>query len=485
VVFHDAQVGGSLVMSGATFTGRNGVAVRADRLRVQGGLFCRNRFSTTGQLRLHGVEIGGPIDLTGGSLSNPGGQALSLDSARVAGGVFCRAPFSAVGEMILLGAHIGGQLDLTGGTFSNPTGDALSLDSARIAGSVVCGEGFSASGVVRMIGAEIGGQLALTGGTFSNPTGDALVCDRARIVGSVLCGEGFSASGVVRMLGAEIGGQLNLTGCQLSNPGAVALVAEHADIDTFVFIKGNDGSSGGINLTGAHIRYLRDSPAAWQSYQRIALLDLTYDRISYRGWPTEHRLSWLRKAGTHENQPYEQLAATLRAQGLERDARKILIAKHTQQRRQQPWRIRMPALLFGALLAYGYRPLQRTLPLLVALYVLGAVLLYQARHDGAVIATRVPVHTAAAAASVPANGQPPQPIVATKHCPPDYSCFSPLAYTADVLIPLVNTHQTDYWTVISKHGDGVVIWYIRLAPALGWILSTAAALGFTGLIRRD
>lgn len=68
----------------------------------------------------------------------------------------------------------------------------------------------------------------------------------------------------------------------------------------------------------------------------------------------------------------------------------------------------------------------------------------------------------------------------------DYPSFSPLAFTADALIPLVNTHQTDFWAVSgsTQAGRGAIL-YSRLAAISGWFLTTAAALGFTGLIRRD
>jgi hypothetical protein len=480
-----ADIGGALALTGGEFHNSGGVALSLNRARIGLGVFGREGFAASGEVRMLGVTIGGQLGFAGGKFNNPGGDALSLDGAKIDLGVFCGDGFTANGEVRMVGAEIGGALALAGGKFNNPSADALSLDRARIIGSVFCGDGFTANGEVRMLGAEIKGQLALAGGKFNNPGGHALSLGHARITGSIFCGGGFIASGIVSIVGAEIGGHLDLTDGQLGSPGRVALSAEHAQIDSLIFAKAGDGSSGEIDLTGAHIRYLQDHPAAWRPFGKVSLLDLTYDRVTYGDWTSKQRIQWLKMAGTHQNQPYEQLASTLRAQGHERYARKILIAKHTQQRRQQPWRTRMPGLLFGALLAYGYRPLQRTLPLLFALYVVGAFwLLPQARDAHAVIATRVPVHTTTVVAPSP-TGQPAQPITATKHCPADYPCFSPWAYTLDVLVPLVNTRQTDYWTVVSRHGDQGAIWYIRLAPALGWILSTAAALGFTGLIRRD
>jgi hypothetical protein len=437
------------------------------------------------QVALRDVKVGGNLMLSGATLTGSDGVAMRADRVRVAGGVFCGDGFSATGGVRLIGADIGGQLELTGGRLSNPDGNALIADGIRVAGDVFCGDGFSATGEVRLIGADIGGQLDLSNGRLSNPDGHALIADGIRVAGEVFCGDGFSATGEVRLVQADISSQLDLTDGRFSNADGYALSIERADIGTLLFAATGMERGGSCNLLGAHISYLEDRPTAWQAFGRIQLLDLTYDRINYANWTTKQRLEWLRRAGRHQNQPYEQLASVLRAQGHEREARRVLIAKHTQQRLAQPWYTRFSALFFGGLLAYGYRPLQRTVPLLLGLYLLGAFLLLpQARDHHAVIATRVPVHTTT---TVPAGatGQPPQPIAATKHCPADYPCFSSWAYTLDVLIPLVNTHQTDYWTIISKPGDRGAIWYIRLAPALGWILSTAAALGFTGLIRRD
>jgi hypothetical protein len=532
VVLYDAEIAGSLILIGGTLTGRGGVALGADRVRVVGGVFCSDGFSAKGTVRLAGASIGGQLNLSGSTVSNPGGVAVFADQAQIAGGVFCEEHFSAAGlirldgadigllslngatlsnpddvafsadqarigsvfcgkgfsatgEIRLLDVDIGGPLVLTGGTFSNPGGDAISVDRALVAAGVFCREGFTATGAVRLPGAQIGGNLELSGGAFSNPEGFALYADRMQVSGSVFCRSGFVATGKVELNGATIVDLLDLAGGSFSNPSGYAVSAERATIGTLAFTKSGMNSGGKISLLGAHAGYLEDRPDAWQPYGSLQLLDLTYDRINHADWTVAQRLEWLKKAAAHQNQPYEQLAATLRAQGHEREARRILIAKHTQQRRAQPWYTRFPGLLFGGLLAHGYRPLQRTVPLLLALYLLGAFLLLpQARAHHAVIATRVPVHAVTTAPSV-AAGQASQPIVAAAHCPSDYPCFSPWAYTLDVLVPLVNTHQTDYWTVISKHGDRGAIWYIRLAPALGWILSTAAALGFTGLIRRD
>jgi len=77
------------------------------------------------------AHIGGQINCTGGQFSNPGGVALNADSLTVDGGMFCGEGFSATGEVRLPGAHIGVQLSCTGGQFSNPDGTALNTDGLQ------------------------------------------------------------------------------------------------------------------------------------------------------------------------------------------------------------------------------------------------------------------------------------------------------------------------------------------------------------------
>jgi hypothetical protein len=172
-----------------------------------------------------------------------------------------------------------------------------------------------------------------------------------------------------------------------------------------------------------------------------------------------------------------------------------MVAKNRRRRNQQTWYRQIPEYLFDWLLVYGYHPLQRTLPALALLYLLGTLLVFPAARDHhAIIATRAAIHqststsgtaTGGGATPPPSSAQQP-PVTATATCPSDYPCFSAWAFTADALIPLINTHQTDFWAVSgsAKAGRWALL-YSRLAATSGWFLTTAAALGFTGLIRRD
>ncbi len=50
-----------------------------------------------------------------------------------------------------------------------------------------------------------------------------------------------------------------------------------------------------------------------------------------------------------------------------------------------------------------------------------------------------------------------------------------------MLVPVVNLQTQEDWTVV----EGWVSWFMRAEILLGWVLSTLAVLGFSGLVRKD
>ena len=72
------------------------------------------------------------------------------------------------------------------------------------------------------------------------------------------------------------------------------------------------------------------------------------------------------------------------------------------------------------------------------------------------------------------------------HLPADYPEFNSFVYSVDTFLPIVDLHQENYWL---PRGDGDWGWFFRLYLwlhiAVGWLLSTVAVFGLTGLIRKD
>ena len=219
-----AHIGGQLSFSGAQLTNPGGAALTADGLQVDGGIFCKpaagRPFTATGEVRLVGAHIG-DLSFDGATLTNPGGAALRADRLQVDGGMYCRAvdggrPFTAMGDVRLVGAHIG-DLGFNGATLTNERGPALTADRLYVDGAMLCqpvaGRPFTARGEVRLGGAHIG-QLSFSGAQLTNPGGAALTADGLHVNGLVTCspadGRPFTARGEIRLRGAHIGGQLFL-----------------------------------------------------------------------------------------------------------------------------------------------------------------------------------------------------------------------------------------------------------------------------------
>lgn len=148
--------------------------------------------------------------------------------------------------------------------------------------------------------------------------------------------------------------------------------------------------SGVADLRRAAIGVL-ETPAATLGL-RTRLAGLTYtDLDPDPDPPVKQRLRWLeRDPDGYHPQPYEQLAAYYRANGHDREARRVLLAKRRVHRDHAsnagldgPWKQlvaglrRIPGLIIDALAGYGYAP-GRAFAWLITTLVFGTLLLYSA-----------------------------------------------------------------------------------------------------------
>lgn len=106
VALTDARITGQLEFTGARLTNPGGQALTADRLVVEGSIFCREGFQAEGEISLAGARITGELGFVGARLINPGGTALNCVNAE-AGSLWLRAGFAADGEVDLSGARVG------------------------------------------------------------------------------------------------------------------------------------------------------------------------------------------------------------------------------------------------------------------------------------------------------------------------------------------------------------------------------------------
>lgn len=477
-VFLAASVAGSLFLSGSRVPGFIG-----DRMTCSGGLFLRDKFSSVGEIRLLGARIGGNLDCDDAAFDGKDGGALSADRADIKGGVFLRKDFSATGEVRLLGARIGGNLECNGATFDGKDGDALSADGAEIKGDVFL-NGFSATGEVRLLGARIGGNLECIGSGFVGENG------------------GLSADGI------DIAGSLILR--ELKTP------LSHA------------------SFSSAHVGQLIDDMASWGD--GLILDGFAYDAIA-GGAPTDAttRLAWLKKQRrTHHGspdanndfrpQPWQQLIKVLRAMGHMEDARQIAIAREEHLRTigkigETPaawptWKKSIYRPLsrglhwaFGFLIGYGYRPLRMVLLMALVWLACGTFYWYAATEGvmapGNPLVFDHPRYEHCRPDYIPGLGQASaRPKAGNWYvCPElsgEYTTFSPLVYSLDLILPLVDLQQDRDWAPIIptpkekwheelghltlNHWTRFAVWFEIL---FGWVASLLLVAVLSGLTNRD
>jgi len=507
-----AQIGGDLACGRAKLDGKDGAALSADGAVIKGSVFLNKGVSATGTVRLLGAQIGGTLSCGGSKLDGKDGDALSADRAVIRGSVHLTPGFTSSGKVRLQGAHIDGNLQCTGAHLDGKHGDALSADRAVIKGSVFLNKGFSATGTVRLLGAQIGSNLECDGAKLDGKSGYALFANRVAIKGNVLLNDGFTVTGEVRLLGAQIGGNLECQSATFSSNTGGTFSADGMTVKGSFFFKSLKKPADRVSLASASVGRLIDDTAAWGN--ELVLDGFVYEHIG-GGAPTDAstRLKWLRNqpedhrtAASFRPQPWKQLQHVLRNMGHTEDARQVAIALEdhlyaTHQIGQTPqewpaWK-RIPYrstaqgmhAVFGGLMGYGYRPMR------LAVWMVGVWLVCAAMYW---------------AAALQGVMRPSNPLVFQKYptctsnwylcaeLPEEYTGFSPLMYSLDVLLPVVNLQQEQDWAPLIptpkaawykelfchwtfKHVVRLFVWF---EIVFGWVASLLLVAVLSGLTKR-
>ncbi len=448
---------------------------------------------------------------------------LVAEGATIAGSAFLTG-IRATGRLSFAHAAIGGQVALNAAELRG-----LTAQGARIGASAYLraadGTAFVCDGEASLSGAEIAGQLACDGARFRNPGGIALTLQGARIAGDVLFRDQgalpFHAEGEVRLSGARIGGQLDCSCAEFDNPGGHALSAQRMQVGAEFFWQNVAVPAGRLHLPSAQVGDLVDDLASWPGDERTYLDGFTYDRIT-RGAPTDAatRLAWLarvaRKDGRFLPQPYGQCARVLHAMGHEAEARRIMEEQARlkgQARRRAALaaaatpRQRLAARLrngfdYGwdaaahAVIGYGYAPF-RSLYWIAGLILIAAALAQAAWTEGSMAPANDLVAASESWQSVLAQDCLPRPFPGCVQNPAavwnaadgtgvDWETFQPLAWGADLVVPVPDFGQTATWSPSSGRGFwGFTLWWARWPLVLaGWAVTALAAAAATGIIQR-
>ncbi len=510
-----ATIGGNLECNQGEFINEGGIALDADRLNVGGDVFlCTGSwgggeglpatgFRAAGEVKLVRAKIGGSLDCTGGRFVNPGMVALHAAGLRVEGNILLSAGFMAEGEVDLLGAALGGNLEAQGGEFRHHGHVALNAERLNAGGDVFLCEAweaddtghmrpFRAVGEVKLVGARINGSVSFRGASFANE-------------------EAGSAGAHVRLFGATVGRIFFWT--DIVSPEGVRLLdlgfARMAEL-----VVSSWPEQGTLRLGGLVYDHFNCKPGesarsccycdepGWVSRLRLLATRRTRFtpswRIGDRGdderKAVKRQIQWLqRQGGPFHHQPYEQLAAVLRRDGRESDARTVLVAKAKRQARQT--HMTFPARCWhgflGLVIGYGYHP-WRALGISFGLVLLGAALFGWGYRSGAIAATRE-MESVFIVDAKSADDGGREPRVFRRY----YPQFSALMYSLDVFIPLLDLHQAKYWLPnaqpMERNPDSgtrdppaagrLLRAYMWFHIGAGWVLTTLLFAGLTGLVR--
>lgn len=509
-IFMDAEIAGTLALAGSLLPGLD-----ADRLQCKGGLFLSEGFAATGEVRLPGAQINGNFDCGGAQLNGKDGDALLADGAVIKGDVYLSGGFTSTGEVRLTRAKIDGTLNCNGAQLNGKGGDALSAGGAIIKGGVLLSDGFTSIGEVRLQGAKIDGNLQCNGAKLDGKDGDALSIDHAVIKGSVVLSDEFSSIGAVRLLGSKIDGNLICVGAKLDGKSDVALTCDGMHVTGAFFFYGLASPVKGVHLSSAKVSVLIDDADSWG--EKLVLDGFVYEHLTGSA-PTDAaaRLKWIKKQSRKfiekedfRPQPWKQLQKVLHAMGHTEDARQVGIAFEDHLRAigrigqtpadWQTWRrtayshvAKAFHFSFKWLIGYGYRPL-RLGAWMLGVWLVCACVYWSAALQGVMAPSNPLVFQ-----HMPQYDSCKPNWYLCEALPEEYTGFSPLAYSLDVLLPLVNLQQEQDWAALIptpkgswyqelgnlsfKHLVRLVIWFEIL---FGWVASLLLVAVVSGLTKRS
>ncbi|MFI6643766.1 oxidoreductase [Streptomyces sp. NPDC050504] len=361
------------------------------------------------------------------------GQAVTADGLTVAQDLQAEL-IEAYGEVSLRGAKVGGSLSLRGSRLRASDG-RRALNAPQL----------TVERTLYMTGAALGEDFARAGATPPYGIGNAITpargTPRART-------RPLECRGGVRLDDGRFGDAVDFLESRFVLAPGEELSLRRIVTPELRFV-GERPEEGRVVLNGAKVVTLVDLEPSWPGPGGLAMGGFVYENlVPYGHFPLSRRLDWVAAATPEFNpEPYERLAAVLRASGEDADAREVLLAKQRRRRETLPPAAKLWGYVQDWTVAYGYKP-GRAAVWMAVLWAAGAVAFSQ--YDP----------------GTPMGGGQPER-------------SAPL-YALDLLIPVIDLGQEAYWRL-----DGGWQWLSTALILLGWILATTVAAGASRLLRRS
>ena len=451
-----ADIHTGLVLSQSKVTGTlNMLAFRTDGYvtidRSEVGQINLDEANIGDDLVFLGVKLDGLLDMTllklGGTLAMTGGsqfQEVRLYNAQLGKftaidnipGIRGGAEFS---QLFLNGAQISGDLTFSGSAVRK----SFDMQALNLGGDLTL-TGKSTFSEIDLDHAHIPGTLNLRTAKLSGP----LDCEAIQLGSYALLGGGefdgpvsfmFGTVGELELSGAIFQGDVDLTGVQIRSDLDLGSPRNAAPL-------WRDGAA--LLLNDASADAIQDRPDAWP--EKIDLNDFTYRSLSglngdEGGRMADRLVAWYRlwlARDAYSPQPYQQLAAVLRAEGRTDAADSILYTSEQNAMRHAGWPRRGWLIALDLTVGFGYH-IDRAL-----IWVLGFVL-------AGVIVLRV-------------SGE------GRRHGMP----FG-FAYSFDLLLPIIQLRKLHYDIDLA----GWARYYFYAHKIAGYVLGSFLIIGLSGIVK--
>ncbi|MEV5428832.1 oxidoreductase [Streptomyces sp. NPDC052701] len=446
-------------------------------------------------LKLVGVRISGTVDLAGGTVE----PYVEMRDCRFEGDVLlpearfttvrlvdCAVPrleaarLNTEGDLHLprcrfhhgirlTDARIGTDLMLNQAiVHRDRSGRSIAADGLSV-GQDLQAEMLESHGELSLRSATVGVSLSLRGARLSNPharlalNAPQLTVERtlyltpaglgAQAMSGITPARGtrvqrFECEGGLRLDDGRFGDAVDLEAARFTLTDDQELSLRRVQTPELRFL-GERPAGGHVVLSGARIVNLMDRADSWPGPGRLHMGGFSYENLVPRGpFPLAGRLDWVAAATAEYNpEPYERLAAVLRAGGEDEDAREVLLAKQRRRRESLPLAAKLWGFAQDWTVAYGYRP-GRAAVWMAVLWAAGSVAF--------------------------AHGEHP-PLKSGEHPP-----WNPALFALDLLLPVIDLGQVGFWRL-----SGGWQWLATVMILLGWVLATTVAAGATRLLRRN
>ncbi|MET9960566.1 oxidoreductase [Streptomyces sp. NPDC006326] len=400
----------------------------ASRLHTEGDLHLP-RCRVARGIRLTDAQIGTDLLISQAVVQRDNkGRAFAADGMSVAQD-FQGELLETYGEVSLRGAKIGVSMNLRGARLRNPYGRrALNAPQLTVERTLY----LTSIALDYVLGDS--GSSTPPYGLGQTPTRG----QRARR---------FECQGGLRLDDGRFGDAVDFYGARFTLTDEQEVSLRRIQTPELRFV-GERPEQGRVVLSGAKVVKLVDTSTSWPGQGGVAIEGFVYENLAPRGhFPLARRLAWVAAATPeYSPEPYERLAAVLRASGEDADAREVLLAKQRRRRATLPPAVKAWGYLQDWTVVYGYRPGRAALWMAV-LWAAGALLF--SRHE-------------------------PPPIKEDEH-----PTWNAALYALDLLLPVIDLGQDGQWKV-----EGYWQWGSATLVLLGWILATTVAAGASRLLRR-